>query len=206
MLDWFKAQLSLPTRSIGTTIILTDLRHFSRAIEQALLEPEARLDPKELIEACYSIQYQLLLTGPIEDVTDGGFVHDNDEQGNAFRLGAIIYVKEILQDFAFSVTGSRMLVSKLKTSLRIVLESQASPSSSALLLWLLVMGGVASIKNCLDKTFFATHLVRLCGDLEIIEWKDVKQRLESILWIGSVLDKAGEALWEEIQLTAGALG
>ena len=186
--------------------MLTDLRHFSRAIEQTLLKPEARLDPKELIEACYSIQYQLLLTGPAQDVTDGGFVHDNDEQGNAFRLGAIIYMKEILQDFAFSLTGSRILVSKLKNSLSIVLVSQASPSSSTLLLWLLVMGGVASIKNCLDKTLFVTHLVRLCGDLQIVEWKEVKERLESILWIGSVLDKAGEALWEEIRLTARALG
>ena len=186
--------------------MLTDLRHFSRAIERTLLEPEARLDPKELIEACYSIQYQLLLTGSTEGFTDGGFVHDNDEQGNAFRLGAIIYMKEILQDFAFSVTGSRILLSKLKKSLSIILVSQASPSSSALLLWLLIMGGIASIKNCLDKTFFVTHLVRLCGDLQIIEWKDVKERLESILWIGSVLDKAGEALWEEVQLTARALG
>ena len=186
--------------------MLADLRHFSRAFEQTLLEPEARLDPKELIEACYSIQYQLLLAGPAEDVTDRGFVHDNDEQGNAFRLGAIIYMKEILQDFAFSVTGSMILVSKLKTSLSIVLVSQASPSSSKLLLWLLVMGGVASDKNGLDNTLFVTHLVRLCGDLQITEWRDVKERLESILWIGSVLDKAGEALWEEIQLTARAFG
>ena len=186
--------------------MLTDLRHFSRLIEQTLLEPEAGLDPKELIEASYSIQYQLLLTGPVEDVTDGEFVHDNDELGNAFRLGAIIYMKEILQNFAFSITGSRILVSKLKTSLSIVLVSQASPSSSALLLWLLVMGSIASIKNCMDKTFFVTHLVRLCGDLQITDWKDVKERLESILWIGTVLDNAGEALWEEVQLTGRALG
>ena len=46
----------------------------------------------------------------------------------------------------------------------------------------------------------------MCGDLQIIEWKDMKERLESILCIGSVLKKAGEALWEEVQLTTRALG
>ena len=115
-------------------------------------------------------------------------------------------MKEILQEFTFSATGSRILVSKLRTSLSIALVSEASSTSLALLVWVLFMGGVASIKNGLDKTFFATHLVRLCVDLEIDEWKDVKERLESILWIGKVLDKAGKALWEEVQLTARALG
>lgn len=205
LLERFKDQIALSTRFIRTTIVLTDLRHFSGAIEQTILTPEARLDPKDFIEACYSIQYELLSSGPAEDVTDGDFAYDNDELGNAFRLGAIIYMKEILREFTFSATGSRILVSKLRTSLSIALLSEASSTSLALLLWVLFMGGVASIKNGLDKKLFVTHLVRLCIDLEIDEWKDVKERLESILWIGKVLDKAGKALWEEIQLTARAL-
>ena len=181
--------------------VLTELRVFSKGVEQTLLTPEVRLDPKSFIEDWYYIQYQLLLSGSEEDVSDGDFIHENDELGEAFRLAALIYMKEILREFMFSTIGSRILVSKLKTSLDNVLATEVTPTSSSLFLWLLFMGGVASLrKNCLDHTFFIAHLVRLRRQLELYEWEDVKERLEHVLWIGRVLDKAGEELWEEVRL------
>ena len=186
--------------------VLTELCEFSGVIEQTLLTPEARLAPKELIEASFSIQYQLLSSAPLEDLSDGTIVYENDELGEAFRLGAIIYMKEILQEFTSSTTGSRILVSKLRKSLRLVFTNGITPVSSSLFLWLLFMGGVASIKNGMDRTLFVTHLVRLCYDLGIHEWGEVKERLENVLWIGKVLDKTGKALWEETQDTITVLG
>lgn len=186
--------------------VLAELREFSVIIEQTLLTPEARLDPKELIEAWFSIQYQLLSGEQLEDVSDGGLIHDNDALREAFRLGAIIYLKEILQEFTFSAIGSGILVSKLRTSLEPVLASEVRPTSSSLLLWLLLMGGVASTNNSIDRTFFVAHLVTLRRRPWLDEWEDVKVRLEDVLWIGKVLDGAGKSLWEEVQLTAKVLG
>ena len=169
-------------------------------MEQTLLTPEARMDPTSFIEDWYSIEYQLLLSGPKEDASDGDFIHANDDLGEAFRLAALIYMKEILREFLLSTIGSRILVSKLKVSLDSVLESVVTPTSSSLILWLLFMGGVASVQHCLDHTFFIAHLVRLRRELELYEWEDVKERLEHVLWIGRVLDNAGEDLWEEVRL------
>ena len=186
--------------------VLTELCDFSGVIEQTLLTPEARLGPKEFIEASFSIQYQLLSNAPLEDLSDGTFVYENNELGEAFRLGAIIYMKEILQEFTSSTTGSRILVSKLRKSLSLVFTNGITPVSSSLFLWLLFLGGVASIKNGMDRTLFVTHLVRLCYGLGIHEWGEVKERLENVLWIGKVLDKTGKALWEETQNTSTVLG
>lgn len=187
--------------------VLAQLREFSETIEQTLLTPEARLDPKEFIEAWYSIQYQLLNGEQFEDISDGGFIHEKNALREAFRLGAIIYTKEILQEFTFSAIGSGILVSKLKNSLEPVLASEVTPTSSSLLLWLLLMGGVASTTdNSIDHTFFVAHLVTLRREPWLDEWEDVKERLEDVLWIGKMLDGAGKSLWEEVRLTAKVLG
>ena len=180
--------------------VLAEFRVFSKAVEQTLLTPEARLDPKSFIEDWFSIQYQLLLSGPKEEISNGGSIHKNNDLGEAFRLAAILYMKEILREFLLSTIGSSILVSKLKTSLDNVLTTEVTPTSSSLFLWLLFMGGVASLQNNLDHTFFITHLVRIRRELELYEWEDVKERLEHVLWIGRVLDKAGEELWEEVRL------
>lgn len=142
-----------------------------------------------------------------EDISDGGFIHEKNALREAFRLGAIIYTKEILQEFTFSAIGSGILVSKLKNSLEPVLASEVTPTSSSLLLWLLLMGGVASTTdNSIDHTFFVAHLVTLRREPWLDEWEDVKERLEDVLWIGKVLDGAGKSLWEEVRLTAKVLG
>lgn len=142
-----------------------------------------------------------------EDISDGGFIHEKNALRGAFRLGAIIYTKEILQEFTFSAIGSGILVSKLRTSLEPVLASDVTPTSSLLLLWLLLMGGVASTtNNSIDHTFFVAHLVTLRREPWLDEWEDVKERLEDVLWIGKVLDGAGKSLWEEVRLTAKVLG
>ena len=182
----------------GSPKFLAELREFSRVTEQTLVTSNARPNPKEFIEAWYFIQYRLLWSGPAEDPSDGSSVHHDDEPGETFRLGAIIYMKKILQGFTRWATGSELLVSKLKNSLSLILTSEVTPVSSSLLLWLLFMGGVASIKNSMDRTSFVTHLVRLRRDLGIDDWEDVRERLENVLWIGKVLDKAGKALWGEV--------
>ena len=142
----------------------------------------------------------------LEDISDGGFVHDNNAMREAFRLGAIFYLKEILQEFTSSAIGSGVLVSKLRISLEPVHASDATPTSSSLLLWLLLMGGVASTNNSVDRTFFVAHLVTLRRKPWLDEWEDVKERLEDVLWIGKVLDEAGKILWGEVRLTAKVLG
>ena len=183
--------------------VLTELRDFSRLREQTLHTRDARLDPKDLVEACYSIQHQLLPKVPAtKNTPPGDLINSNDELGEAFRLGAIIYLREILQGFMSSATGSSILVTKLKTSLNLVFTSEPTPApTSSVLLWPLVIGGVASVKDGIDRDFFVAPLVRLSHGPGFDDWEDVKRSLENVLWVGEVLDEAGKALWEEVLLT-----
>lgn len=48
--------------------------------------------------------------------------------------------------------------------------------------------------------------MRLRRQFRFDERKDLKDRLDSIRWVGMVLDKAGKELWEEVGLTRRVLG
>ena len=179
--------------------ILNELRDFCRAIEQTLPTATSGPTPKDILEAWCSIQYQLLSSLPTEQgVTDNNLATENDELQEAFRLGATIYMKEMLHNFTFSATGSRILVSKLASCLHLIIPTGSILPSSSLILWLLFMGSIASVKNSKDRKFFLTHLAKLQRGCGIRRWEDVKYRLESVLWVGSILDKAGSEVWEEV--------
>lgn len=165
-------------------------------VEHRGLTSEGRLEPRDFVETSYSIQYQLLSSGSVQDLTDGSLINDNDEPAEAFRLAAIVYMKAILRDFTVSATGCRILVSKLKTTLSLVSVSEIAPS---LLLWILFMGGVASAEDSSYRSYFNAHLVKLQHGLCLKEWGDVKKRLQDVLWVGKVFDEPGSALWEEVR-------
>ena len=65
---------------------------------------------------------------------------------------------------------------------------------------------MASIKNSIDHVFFVAHSARLRGEVDLDAWDDVKDGLVNVLWSGSILDRAGKCLWEEVCLTASILG
>ena len=189
------------------TDVLKKLRNFSRMIEHTLLKPDARLDPTELFKAYFLLQHQLLSsTFVIEEELGNAPIKGDEKLGEAFLLGAIIYMKEILRELTNSATGSCILVSKLKTSLNLVNTSRTAPSSSSLPLWLLVMGGLASFDNNVNRTLFVAHLVKLRRTFDFDGWEDVKERLGRVLWVGKVLDKAGNLLWDEVDLAGRVLG
>ena len=207
LLESSTAPLELQTILPRFTDVLKKLRNFSRMIEHTLLKPDARLDLTELIKASFSLQYQLLSSAFVveEDLGDAP-IKGNDDLGEAFLLGAIIYMKEIIRELTSSGTDSSIIVSKLKNSLNLVNTSQTAPNSSSLLLWLLVTGGLASVDNSMNRTLFVSHLVRLRRKFDFDGWADVKERLERVLWVGKVLDKAGNLLWEEVGLAGRVLG
>ena len=157
-----------------------------------------RPTPKDIIEAWYSIQYQLLSGDLIEEEPDSSLATENDELWEAFRLGAIIYSKEMLHNLTLSATGSKILASKLASCLDLMLTLGTTPPPTSLTLWLLFMGSIASAKNSTDRKLFVAHLVGLQGRVGIGGWEDVKSRLGKVLWAGKILDTAGREVWDEV--------
>lgn len=187
------------------TAILIELRDFSAIIEQTLLTRGATLDPIEFIEACYSIQHQLL---PQAVHVDDLYVdEDPTELGEAFRVAALIYMKLLTQESTFSATGSRILVSKLQNILNTIIasphvETETSSLEWKLQFWLLVMGGMASLKQSVERTWFVAQLVSTAWAMK---WAEVEVALEEILWVSKVLGAGGKALWEEVEVAKNLL-
>jgi len=168
---------------------------FSTMVERTLTQRK-QLDPTVFIEACYSIQHQLLSRTSVEAGADAFFDAYEARLEEAFRLGGLIFMKEMLQEFAFAVTGTKILVTKLKTSLGLILDDG---SASHALLWLLFMGGL-SAKQSLDRTWFISHLARLGNELDVLTWEEVRGLLEGVIWVGKILDGTGEKLWGEVEV------
>lgn len=91
--------------------ILAELHKFSQAIAFALTE-STPLDPIAFVDDSYLIRHGLLSFSTVS-LTSWKQRHTAE----ALRLGALIYVKDLLREFPRSVIGMNILVQKLKDSL-----------------------------------------------------------------------------------------
>jgi hypothetical protein len=157
-----------------------------------LTDETVNYDPIAFYDDAHAIQH-CLLTYTDDPLVWGRKRHVEE----ALRMASLIYIKEILQEFPRSATGSRNLVQKLKTSLSVVKECWQLGSW---LLWLFFVGGTAS-KAGPDRAWFTAHLVRMSMTLELSTWDEVKDILDKLLWIETTHDSMCKSLWDEVMVT-----
>lgn len=182
--------------------VLTELNEFSCVVEDTLSTRGAKLDTREFVDLSYSIQHQLLPhrdEGNEREVDDlvMGMVDEHLEE--VFRLGAILYVKEILQEFTFSSTGNRIIVTELKWALGRLGDQVLvwATAGTWLLLWLHVVARIACGERIEEREWFVMHLRRTRERLGLHTGGDARSVLDRVLWVGKVLDAKGKTLWEE---------
>ncbi|KAF2184487.1 hypothetical protein K469DRAFT_634018 [Zopfia rhizophila CBS 207.26] len=161
--------------------IFQDLFALSQYIERA----QTGIDPNAFDEDIFNLQQRLLACNST----------DMSEFNSAFRITALLYTK--------SLTG---LIAKLpKTSLglvwklRVLLDKFSIPPMP-MMLWALFMGGLAALEGTREQEWFLSKIA-ICA-LEYLKgnacWAAVRQTLSSILWISTIHDAAGEALWSRV--------
>ena len=64
------------------------------------------------------------------------------------------------------------------------------------LLWVLTIGGIAAT-GLPERAWFVATLRRVTVRSGLSRWQDLKQVLESMLWLESACDRAGKQLWDE---------
>lgn len=67
-----------------------------------------------------------------------------------------------------------------------------------LLLWILVLGGLAATK-CVERGFFVSHLANGRDLLNLTSWEEVVEKLKRFLWLGIACDPPGKVLWTEVE-------
>ena len=115
------------------------------------------------------------------------------------RIAAIIY--SIGVTFPLAGVGApfpklvRLLQSELGNSEILELEPHVS-TTNQLLLWVLTIGGIASIEKP-ERKWYVSALAEVMTKCQLSEWIDVKNSLKEILWLDSACNMAGKELWKE---------
>lgn len=163
---------------------LEDLMHFSEAIDFCLTQGPVKVDQRAFVEDSYHILYGLMSQPETRDEEDVNSIEE------ALRVGALIYMKAISQEFPFSVLGSQTLVRRLKKLL------PQTNCIGPLTTWLLFLGGIAS-KDRLDRTWFVAQLAKNVTGT----WEEISETVNRILWIKKILELSCKELWEEAEIT-----
>jgi hypothetical protein len=109
-------------------------------------------------------------------------------------MGALIFMKETLQEYPLASVGSTNLVRRLKDTLSSISDLERY---APLLLWLLFMGGITS--KSLDRVWFMAHLIRVLP--KDSTWQNMKGVLKKVLWIEKLHDAPCYDLWKEIEVS-----
>jgi hypothetical protein len=114
------------------------------------------------------------------------------------RLAAIVYSLLVIFPLPPVLGPFEGLAEQLHMELtRIGVNYDTAPRSK-LLLWTLVMGAIASI-GCRQRPWFLSQIQTLSAKMDVRDWRQAKEIVESFLWLPSTNDPDGRDLWIEMQ-------
>jgi hypothetical protein len=115
----------------------------------------------------------------------------------ACRLTAVMYCIHVTFPVPRSMYARRLLLPQLKESIGKVQLVVGNQALAELLLWCVVVGGVAASYQP-DRSWFATQLFHVVRFLDLTKWSDAKMVLRKFAWLGSACDRGGAAFWNEV--------
>jgi hypothetical protein len=110
-------------------------------------------------------------------------------------MGALIFMKETLQEYPLASLGSTNLVRRMKNAISFISDIK---KYAPLLVSLLFMGGISS-KESLDRVWFIAHLVRVLPKHST--WENVRGVLKKVLWIEKLYGDPCRDVWKEVEIT-----
>ncbi|MCJ1403316.1 hypothetical protein MMC11_006539 [Xylographa trunciseda] len=114
------------------------------------------------------------------------------------RLAAIVHIHTTMRECANTNHVVANLVQRLRSSLLEVPDLRSAWSMvQELLLWVLFVGGIATIIPE-ERTWFVEALVEPCATLRVQSWDGVSGILKTFFWIDKVDDNKEFGLWQEV--------
>ena len=114
----------------------------------------------------------------------------------SIRYTAIIYSAAVTFPLPPSTGIFRIATTRLQNILD---ESKYDPCWQLcpdVLLWILVLGGIAS--SGIERAWFVQNLAAVSTALNLSDWDQVTEKLENYLWLESACDGGGQLLWAEV--------
>ncbi|PQE13782.1 hypothetical protein CJF31_00005267 [Rutstroemia sp. NJR-2017a BVV2] len=169
--------------------IMQNVVLFAQSIKYAS-HSALRFDPQEFSDDMYWIEYQLL--------TFPNLASQESEPSisKATRMGALLFMKSILQEFPHSTTGPEILLRELRDALSAV-EEDEDDHNRQWLLWLCAIG--ALLAKRMTREWFVGRLA-LAGGLRAREGEVVGGQLWRLLDLGEVIgEREVLLLWDEVR-------
>ncbi|KAH8703988.1 hypothetical protein BGW36DRAFT_286819 [Talaromyces proteolyticus] len=136
------------------------------------------------------IQHRALSLDSADDLE----IADTSPAYEALRLATVIYCLLTIFPLVPIMAPYAQLTNKLRQAL--CNQSRGWKNSPEYLLWVLVVGGIASTQPE-TTTWFAATLSQVAAVTKLSSWDDVKNVIKSVLWLGAMCDDRGEELWNK---------
>lgn len=115
------------------------------------------------------------------------------------RLGCLVVGVGIIFPLPASTAPLQLLATLLKEQLSTKLNLQLQSDVSHLLLWAIVLGGIAA-SHSIERQWFVSALQIMSFNAGLSDWSELKLILERILWLDIAGDSAGKRLWGEANM------
>lgn len=191
--DTEKQMLAVLTKSqvhSALITIMTNVAHFSLVVQEAKKGPRGNvlLDPNAFAEDLYWIEYKLL-SFPKE-------LHVEIPERTiekACRIGALLYLKNILQEFPHSMTGSSILLARLREALSGVAKDDLVMPT---MVWVCMVGALLARD---ERKWFLGRLRESRETMRAATYDELAGEMSVVLSLKSAFgDDQCQSVWHEI--------
>lgn len=156
------------------------------------------LDTGYVLEIRNTIHYHVMNLPCVYEMI--GCLEPCSPKYEACRLGLVTYSLLVLFPVPLMTEPYPDLAKLLRLELDLIqLDLSFWMPDLELLLWLLLMGGIAALGTD-DRWWYVRQVHWLIKILEITSWEHLKVTMASVLWLDSPCDFEGLAIWEETQM------
>jgi Fungal specific transcription factor domain len=188
----------LPDCGITDTMleVLSCMEAITMAIDHYLQGKPSGLTLGQIVRTRTGIQKQLLLLPTAKELKIKPSSRPNLYE--CCRLTAIMFSIAVIYPIPNTYNVLQALVRGLTASLEVMDIESHSVDYSGLLLWMLVLGGIAALEKP-ERPWFASNLALLSrrDDLRL-DWNGAEDILKSFLWLQSACSPGGHQLWDEV--------
>lgn len=157
----------------------------------------------QIVRTRLAVQKRLLMLPTAEDLCNStdAIISVDPDLYECCRLTAIIFSVAVIFPTPNQFGVLQTLVRKLKSEMEGADVQIYDLDYLELLLWILVLGGIAALGK-VERPWFVSHL-KVVGvqRLYLHSWDSVEELMKQFLWLDSACTAGGHQLWEEVTIS-----
>lgn len=177
--------------------VLDCMEAITRAIDHYLQVKPGGLTLGQIVRTRTGIPKRLLVLPTAEELNINITVSSCPDLYECCRLTAIIFSISIIYPIPNTYDVLQTLVRQLTASLEAMEIESLSVDYSGVLLWILVLGGIAALGKP-ERPWFVSKLALVGVKRLKLDWDGVENILKSFLWLESACSPGGCRLWGEV--------